>query len=166
MTLLSNDLYKTHWICKVKSILDNYGLSYMWENQCTLDVCKNIIFRRIDDIALNRWYTYLSVSSLCTLYRQFKQKLCFEKYLLIPNSRERILLTKYRCTNSKLPIYKHIYFYDSDICTLCNLNNKGDEYHYILIFPYFRNERKLYLKKILLYDTKHKQIYQSLLLYE
>ena len=36
LTLFSNDLYKTHWICKVKSILDNCGLSYMWEYQCTL----------------------------------------------------------------------------------------------------------------------------------
>ena len=32
LTLFSNDLYKTHWICKVKIILDNCGLSYMWEN--------------------------------------------------------------------------------------------------------------------------------------
>ena len=50
LTLFSNDLYKTHWICKVKSILDNCGLSYMWENQCTLDnsTCKNIIFSRIE----------------------------------------------------------------------------------------------------------------------
>ena len=82
---------------------NNRGLSYMWENQCTLDnsTCKNIIFRRIDDIALNRWYTDLSVLFLCTFYRQFKQKLCFENYLLMPNSRERISSTKYRCTNGK-----------------------------------------------------------------
>ena len=93
--MFSNGLYKTHWICKVKSILDNCGLSYMWENQCTLDnsTCKNINFIRIDDVALNRWYTDLSVSVLCTLYGQFKQKQCFEKYLLMPNSRERISLT-------------------------------------------------------------------------
>ena len=59
LALFSNYLYKTHWICKVKSILDNCGLSYTWENQCTLDnsACENVIFRRIDDIALNRWYT-------------------------------------------------------------------------------------------------------------
>ena len=56
LALFPDDLYKTHWICKVKSILDNCEISYMWENQCTLDnsTCKNIIFRRIDDIALNR----------------------------------------------------------------------------------------------------------------
>ena len=38
----------------------------------------------------------------------------------MPNSRERISLTKYRCTNSKLPIYiKYIYLYDST----CKINN-------------------------------------------
>ena len=121
----------------------------MWENQCTLDnsTCNDIIFRRIDDIGLKRWYTYLSDPSLCTFYSQFKQQLCFEKYLLMPNPRERISLTKYRCTNSKLPIYKHIYLYDSDICTSCNLNSKGDEYHYTLICSSFRKTRELYLKK-------------------
>ena len=62
--------------------------------------------------------------------------------------------------------YIHIYLYDSDIRTFCNLNSKGDEYHYTLICPSFRKERELYLKKILLYDTKHTQIYQSLLIYE
>ena len=43
---------------------------------------KNIYFRRIYDITLNRWYTDLSVSSLCIFYRQFKQKLHFEFFSL------------------------------------------------------------------------------------
>ena len=49
LTMFSNDLYKTHWICRVKNILDNCGLSYMWKKQSTLDnsTCKNIIFSRI-----------------------------------------------------------------------------------------------------------------------
>ena len=86
----------------------------MWENQSTLDnsTCKNIMFSRIDYISLNRWYTDLSVSSVCTLYGQFKEQFCFEKYLLIPNSRERISLTIYRYTNSKLLTHKYIYLYD------------------------------------------------------
>ena len=25
--------------------------------------------------------------------------------------------------------------YDSDTCTLCNLDTRGDEYHYVLICP-------------------------------
>ena len=65
-------------------------------NQSTLGntICKNIFFSRIDDISLNKWYTDVLVSSLFTLYRQFKQ--------------QKISLRKYRCTNSRLPIYNHI----------------------------------------------------------
>ena len=76
----------------------------------------------------------------------------------MPNSRERISLTKYRCTNSKLSIYKHIYLYDYDRCTLCNLNSKGDAYRYILICPMFRKERELYIKKYYMIPSIHKFI--------
>ena len=202
----------------------------MWENQSARDnsiLCRNIMLSsRIDDII------DLSVSSLCTLYRQFKQQLCFEKYLLMPSSRERISLTKYRCTNSKLPTYTYIYLYDCmtptrvlfenkhwdcdcptlslsqqwytnvsassmwatyyglfknqlnfekyllmsnnsnrisltqfrcsnskmtiynqiylhdiDKCTLCDRNLVGDEYHYLLICPYFTESRENHMKK-------------------
>ena len=36
--------------------------------------------------------------------------------------------------------------YDTEACTLCNLKVTGDEYHYILICPYFRLNRELYIK--------------------
>ena len=77
------------------------------------------------------------------------QKICFkdfENYLLHSNYRDRISLSKLRCANSKLPIYKHIYSHDSDVCTLCNLNVCGDEYHYVLICPFFKHSRTMYLK--------------------
>ena len=88
LTLFSNNQYKTYLIYKVKSIIDNCSSSYMWGNQSTLDntICKNIMYGGINDIALNRWYTDASVSFLCTQYIHFKQQLCFEKYLLLPNN--------------------------------------------------------------------------------
>ena len=73
----------------------------------------------------------------------------------MPNTSERVSLTKYRCTNSKLTIYKHFYLYDSDICTLCNLNSKGDEYHYILICQFFQKRTRNVPEKLLLDDPKH-----------
>ena len=36
--------------------------------------------------------------------------------------------------------------YETELCTLCDLNVNGDEYHYIMICPYFRQSRELYLK--------------------
>ena len=62
------------------------------------------------------------------------------------NYRERISLTKYRCANSKIPVYKQIYMYETE---LCNLNINGDEYHYVMICPYFRQSMELYLKHYL-----------------
>ena len=100
----------------------------------------------MEDIALQQWYADISNSSMCVLYKLFKKNLNFEKYLLCCNNRDRISLTKFRCSNSKLPVYNRIYMYDSDLCTLCNLQLRGDEYHYVLICPYFRN-RDQYLKQ-------------------
>ena len=59
--------------------------------------------------------TEIATSSMCTTYRLFKTQLIFEKYLLIPNQRKRIQLTKFRCVNSKIPVYNRIYMYDSDM---------------------------------------------------
>ena len=148
LNLFRRDEYKSQWLKRVKYILDSCGLSYMWYNQHEIptEQCKVIIHRRIEDIALQKWNTDISTSSMCRMYRLFKKQLDFENYLLYSNCRDRISLSKIRCANSKLPIYKHIYMYDSDVCTLCNLNVCGDEYHYVLICPFFKHSRTMYLK--------------------
>ena len=100
-----------------------------------------LIYTRIKEVALHNWYT--STSSMCTMYRLFKKQLNFKDYLLFCNYRERISLTKYRCVNSKISVYNQLYMYENE---LCDLNVNGDEYHYIMICPYFRQNRELYLK--------------------
>ena len=134
--------YQTPWLCKVKDIVDTCGLSYMWCDQRTINtqMCKLIIHKRIKDLALHNWYAEISTSPMCVLYRLYKKMFDFEKYLLNCNYVERIALSKLRCANIKLPVYNTIFMYDTDICTLCNLCILGDEYHYIMICPYFRRE--------------------------
>ena len=83
---------------------------------------------------------------MCILYRLYKKHLDFERYLTISHYRDRVSLTKFRCANSKLPVYDQIYMYAIDKCTLCDLNVRGDEYHYILICPFFNQSRETYLK--------------------
>ena len=65
------------------------------------------------------------------------------------NNSNRIALTKCRCSNSKMPVHNQIYMYDTDMCTLCDLNLVGDEYHYLPICPYLLNPEKLTCKFIL-----------------
>ena len=133
LKLFRRDEYKLQWLKRVKYILHSCGLSYMcqWYQQQYISTkqCKIIIHQRIEDIALQKWNTDISTLSMCKMYKLFKKQLDFENYLLHSNYRDRISLSKLRCANSKLQIYKHIYIHDSDDCTLCHLNVCGDEYH-------------------------------------
>ena len=103
---------------------------------------KQLIHTRIEEVALHNWCTDISTSSMCTMYRLFKEQFNFEDYLLSCNYRERISQTKYRCANSKIPVYNQIIIYVcTELCTLCDLN-----VDYIMICLYFRQSRELYLK--------------------
>ena len=139
--LFVRDVYKAKWLCRVKNIIDNCGVGYLWLNQYSMDIIqdKQLKNTRIEEVALHIWYTYISTSSMCTMYILFKKQLNFEDYLLSCNYREQISLTKHRCANSKIPVYNQIYMYETELCTLCDLNVNGDEYHYTMICPYFRH---------------------------
>ena len=112
--------------------------------------CKNIIVGRIDVIALNRWYTDLSLSSLCTVhyFRQFTQQLCFEKYSLKCLTPERgfhkqnidvqIVNYQYICTFTCM----------SQICVLgATLITKVMNTTILWYIKFFRKDRDLYLKR-------------------
>ena len=146
--LFVRNVYKVKWLCRVKNIVDNRGLSYLRLNQSMMDTnqAKQLIHTRIEEVSLHNWYTYISTSSMCTMYTLFNKQFNFEDYLLSCTYRELISLTTYRCANSNIPVYNQIYIYETKLCTLCDLNINGDEYHYIMICPYFRQSRELYLK--------------------
>ena len=113
---------------------------------------------------MHTWVIDISSSSMCILYRLYKKHLDFEKYLTISGYRDRVSLTKFRCANSKLPVYDQMYMYTTDKCTLCDLNVRGDEYHYILICPFFKQNREMYLKRYYYYRPsllKFEQLFNS-----
>ena len=63
------------------------------------------------------------------------------------NNSNRMSLTKFRCSNSKMLVHNQIYLYDTDKYILCDLNVVGDEYHlFLLICPYFTESRENTLK--------------------
>ena len=61
-----------------------------------------------------------------------------------------LTLCKFRTTNHKLPIehgrWNNIPR-ENRKCNLCNLEEIGDEFHYILNCPYFKQYRDIYIKK-------------------
>ena len=122
ITLFNSGQYTTKWTHTVKSILDNCGLTYMWIEQNDIDPfkAKHIVCKRIEDVEIQKWHTTLSTSPMCSLYVQFKTICEFESYLLFADFRARILITKFRCRNFKLPVKTSTYLPISNMCDICN----------------------------------------------
>ena len=151
-SLHEKGIYQSPWLKKIKSILDNCGLSYIWHSDLTLITpswLKNTLDQKLGDIFKQNWSGKVNASGSCANYRIFKTNLNFEKYLVNLNQRDRISLCKFRCGNNKLPIttgrYQKTEIHDR-ICTICKNSQIGDEFHYILECPTLDVERHMYLK--------------------
>jgi hypothetical protein len=108
---------------------------------------KTSIERKIKDIDTQNWLSDVNANSVCTNYKIFKCELGIDNYFQL-NEYLRISLTHFRCRNHKLPISQNRYNDNiPNVCTLCNANEVGDEFHYIFKCTNFIDERKKYIKK-------------------
>ena len=115
------------------------------------------------------WHYELSQKSSCTLYRSFKLNLELEKYFTLPNCSDKINICKLRCRNTKIPVvilgYRNRYQpYEERMCSMCNRNEIGDEYHYILQCPIFQSHRRKFINNYYVRNpsmNKFSQLLQS-----
>ena len=84
-------------------------------------------------------------------FKKFKTNLNFEEYLNeISNIKHRQAVTKLRISSHRLPVesgrYNNIPF-DERTCKLCNLNEVGNEQHYLMQCsnPMFKEIRYIYV---------------------
>ena len=137
MLYLSNTKnFEFTWINYVKSIFDNAGLSYIWLQQMHIEpeYLKHILKLNLRDIFIQNWFSQIENSSRGEFYGIFKREFKLESYLLNLSPYEREVLNKLRCCNLKLPIetgrWENIPR-ENRLCQLCNLQNIGNEYHYL-----------------------------------
>ena len=113
---------------KVHSLLDSLELSYIWSNQIhTIESFKCIVKQRLIDQFIQEWQSRAAENSVCSNYRLFKRKFCFEKYLTYLPSILRQRVLKFR-----LPIQQRRLLgipRDERICTVCDSGEVGDEFH-------------------------------------
>ena len=85
LNLFRRDEYKSQWLKELSIfwIVVAYPICGTINTQFLQ--CKVILHRRIEDIALQKWNTDVSTSSMCRMYRLFKKQLDFENYLLHSN---------------------------------------------------------------------------------
>lgn len=98
---------------------------------------------------VQEWYTKLELSSKGRNYGIFKQDLIQESYLTSLPRNAYITMIKFRTSNYKLPVETGRWEgipHNERKCSLCEKNDIGDDFHYMLICPFFRVERADLLK--------------------
>ena len=144
----SNHNYK--WLNHIQSILNDCGMNYIWLQQFR-NVPKNIakmVKSRLLDQLLQAWNADLQLSAKGKNYALYKTNLNPESYLTKLHGAHLINMLKFRTCNHKFPAesgrWNNIEFAERK-CELCTKNDIGDNYHYLLICPFFKNIRKLHI---------------------
>ena len=143
------------WTRNLKSILDRCGGSYILYEGVTRSnksfMC-NTIKQNLSDQFQQEWSEKCNTSNKGIIYRLFTGDEFKKQSYLYSTMSSNIIrnLVRYRCANHHLPIEVGRWLKlerPERICNLCNNNQVGDEYHYILECKYFKVQRSLYLHK-------------------
>lgn len=149
--LHSNHVY-SKWIYHIQSILNSIGRPDIWFRQSDQipSTLGKLVKQILQDQHLQTWNSQLDTSSKARNYSLFKVDICCEKYISILSGSMLFTMLKFRTANHKLPVevgrWNNTELTDRK-CNLCQLNDIGDEFHYLLVCPFFNNERKLYVSQ-------------------
>ena len=151
----SPDVFNFKWIEYVKNVLNNAGFSELWHAEgINSESLKYYFKQRCNDIFKQNWYSEVQNNSQCSFYRKIKDTHQFESYLNELEPVDRYAICKLRTRTHHLPVTKaRFQRSNSDsntFCTLCSLNETGDELHYMFKCPYFLKEQRKYIPEHLL----------------
>lgn len=138
------------WIRYIKSIFENCGMLDIWlsNNFVNKTWLTNSVKQRLCDQYVQQWHSDINNSAKGISYRLFNDNFIFQSYLSSNISiKNRIILSKFRCINHKLPIetgrWQNVPK-ENRICNLCH-SDLGDEYHYIMNCNVLSDIRKVYI---------------------
>ena len=142
----------SQWMNQLQNILNECGLTYIWINQVfpSEEWIKLTVRTILQDQYKQTWHSNIYNCPKTINYRIFKTDHAFENYFNTLEEKDLLVFSKFRMINHKLPIecgrWKNIPR-ESRICTLCNENAIGDEYHYIMECKYFAAKRREYIDR-------------------
>ena len=99
---------------------------------------------------MQQYFGTISNNARLQKYSVFKTVFCFEEYLKVVNPKNRITMSKLRCSSHKLMIEQSRHLNidkENRICQNCNMNIIEDEYHFLLACPDYRHLCIQYLSK-------------------
>ena len=139
------------WLNYIKEILISVGEPGLFNQNFIQNpkATKDKIVNRLNDLYIQEWVAKLQTSSKGRNYSIFKQNINLESYITALPRRVFIPIIKFRTCNYKLPIETgrwHDVPYNERKCTLCNQNELGDDFHYLMKCSFFETERKALLR--------------------
>ena len=151
-SLYDNTGYKNPWVQNVENILNNCGLSNIWQSQ-NISFSKKWLTAKVKQIHkdqfLQKWSSQLEDSNISINYRLFKKDFKFEPYLIKLPYKFRLAFCRFRLGNHRLPIergrYQNVPRADR-FCTLClDTSSVGDEFHFMFECPSLNDLRMKYI---------------------
>ena len=143
-----------NWVANVKSLLNNFGLGYVFYNveQMNVKDFPNIFKQRVVDNFIQQWHVAVENSPVLISYNYFKNNFEYESYLDILPYSLRCTLSRLRLSSHSLRIQTGRYAQNrlarnERICLYCDSGDIEDEFHFICICRRFENLRKQCLKK-------------------
>ena len=150
--LYDQNKFKSVWLDNIKTTLDNIGMSNLFHNTANINRIwfKNAIKLKLNDIYNQRWGESMFNSDTCLNYRAMTVQKQLQKYLVKLPRQYMYAMCKLKCANHKMPIvigrYSNIPV-DERICNICQLNEIGDEFHYLFKCSYFNEHRCKFVKR-------------------
>ena len=156
--------YFSKWIHKTKEIIDHCGFSNIWTSQTNHNSkwLKNAMDLRINDIDKQKWSRDVENNRFCKMYKLLKTDLDFEPYLMKLNFSNRLILSRLRCSNIKIPnnICRFRTAETDRYCKLCSNDAIGDEFHYLFICSFFDNARSKYIQPHILSQPNSRAMFK------
>jgi hypothetical protein len=139
-----------NWAYQIKNILDSHGFSYVWNIHSATEIPFDILKKRIFDTYKQNWYSEINNSRKLDTYALFKHEFDLEQYLkVLPECKFKNALVKFRVSSHNLRIetgrYENL-IREERLCIYCNMNRIENEYHFLLVCPYYRELRNKYFK--------------------
>ena len=141
---------QSKWAASIQKIFEDCGRPDIWINQSANPHCSSLIKHILQSQFLQNWSAKLDNSSKGLNYRLFKDTIKIEPYLLKVPPRFYLHFAKLRTGNHRFPCERGRWLgleINDRECNLCDLHEVGDVFHYVLICPFFKNERQKYINK-------------------
>ena len=121
-----------------------------WGGPVSGEIVSKALKYKLRELFVVEWRKLLEKSSKCDIYSMFKINFEPEKYLSVLPQTLAVNLCRFRTSNHKLEIetMRYVRPFINRLerkCLKCTLNETGNEYHHVLVCPYFADIRLKYI---------------------